>query len=355
MPLTDPQVRLLAAILVEEQNVQGGVNPTRFKLRHEEEIPELEQLESLQLIRRNNQNKYEVPFSTVIAMQGKAIEAEGLIADCRKLFDALKRAFRNNPDKDVTIAELSGEADLPISRVYVALPYLVQAPIWGHQSTDLRLPSSTIRASETILKYKTFEDLAALLLRWAEHALRPIAPVGPDFNNAVDALSSIAEGEDADMSAIPPAITDSLRKFRKDYDEHSKTAFVMMQFGATPAHSKIFDSIHSALAKRQITALRADAKQYHDDLFPNVLTYIYGCNFGIAVFERIEQEAFNPNVALEVGYMFGLHKPVCILKDQTLKTLQTDLVGKLYRQFHPQDPAETIPNALEGWLKDKEL
>lgn len=104
-----------------------------------------------------------------------------------------------------------------------------------------------------------------------------------------------------------------------------------------------------------ITAVRADDKQYHDDLLQNIQTYIYGCGFGIAVFERIEEENFNPNVSLEVGYMLALRKPVCLLKDKTLRTLHADLIGKLYRVFDPQDPLKTISSELSKWMKDKDI
>ena len=80
----------------------------------------------------------------------------------------------------------------------------------------------------------------------------------------------------------------------------------------------------------------------------NILTYIYGCRFGIAVFERIEDEAFNPNVALEVGYMMGLGKPVCYLKERTLRTLHTDLVGQLYSEFDVENcEGNRVPHAAE--------
>jgi hypothetical protein len=51
--------------------------------------------------------------------------------------------------------------------------------------------------------------------------------------------------------------------------------------------------------------------------------------------------------------MTALGKSVCLLKDSTLKSLHTDLVGKLYREFNTQDPERTIPPSLEKWLKDK--
>ncbi|MCH7977330.1 MAG: hypothetical protein IIC18_12375, partial [Bacteroidetes bacterium] len=153
----------------------------------------------------------------------------------------------------------------------------------------------------------------------------------------------------------PIEIQESLVQFRTDYPDESKVAFIMMQFGSTEAHDNIVKSIQKTLEPLGITALRADNKQYHDDLFPNILTYIWCSSFGVAVFERIEAEDFNPNVSLEVGYMRALRKSVCLLKDKTLQTLQTDLVGKLYRSFDPQDPESGIPVELGKWLEDKDI
>jgi hypothetical protein len=129
----------------------------------------------------------------------------------------------------------------------------------------------------------------------------------------------------------------------------------MMKFGKTRMHETILQSIKTTLNKYSINGLRSDDKEYHDDLFANVLTYIHGCAFGIAVFERLEEEEFNLNVSLEVGYMRALRKSVCLLKDNTLKTLHTDPAGKLYKEFDHQDPSSSIPAELEKWLRDKDI
>ena len=126
-----------------------------------------------------------------------------------------------------------------------------------------------------------------------------------------------------------------------------------MRFGTTEPHERIAESISNTVAPYGITALRADAREYHSDIYTNILTYIYGCSFGIAVFERIERNDFNPNVSLEVGLMFGVRKPVCLLKDKTLEALHTDLVGKLYRSFDALKPEDDIRRHLDKWLKDK--
>jgi nucleoside 2-deoxyribosyltransferase len=129
----------------------------------------------------------------------------------------------------------------------------------------------------------------------------------------------------------------------------------MMRFGTTKAHNQITDTIKQVLGSFGIHGLRADDKQYNDDVFGNIRTYLHGCGFGIAVFERLEKDDFNPNVSLEVGYLLALGKPVLLLKDKTLQQLHTDLVGKLYRVFDPQDIASTIPSEVQKWLKDKGL
>lgn len=167
--------------------------------------------------------------------------------------------------------------------------------------------------------------------------------VDSDFNPTPDVI----------VARPPVEITESLARFRQDFPDPNRLAFVMMQFGSTTAHKKILAGIRNALEPHGMTALRADDKEYHDDLYFNILTYIYGVRFGIAVFERIQEDNFNPNVSLEVGYMLGLRKSVCFLKDKTLKTLHTDLVGKLYRSFDPLDPETSIPTELFAWMDQK--
>ncbi len=153
----------------------------------------------------------------------------------------------------------------------------------------------------------------------------------------------------------PLEIDRSLRAFKKDHPDERRTAFIVMQFGETDAHERIVSTIKETLGKYGIEALRADDKEYHEDLYYNVLTYLYGCSFAIAIFERLSDEVFNPNVSLEVGYMKALPKPVCLLRDSTLKELHSDLVGKLYKEFDTQDPETSIPPELEKWLRDKEI
>jgi hypothetical protein len=163
------------------------------------------------------------------------------------------------------------------------------------------------------------------------------------------------QGASHDSIFIPVAIQDSLKEFQKDHPQPERTAFIMMQFANTSAHTGIEAAIKATLAKYGYEGLLARDKEYNEEVLPNIQTYLHGCAFGIAVFERIEADNFNPNVSLEVGYMMGHKKKVLLLKDKNLKLLQTDLVGRLYREFDVLDPAKTIPIEIEGWMEDKGL
>jgi hypothetical protein len=174
------------------------------------------------------------------------------------------------------------------------------------------------------------------------------APAPPPSTQ--EELDDVARIEDA-----PLFIWESLPRFRQDHPDPATVAFIVMRIRDTKEHKQIARAIKEGLAAHGITGVRADDKEYHDDLFPNIVTYMHGCGFGVAVFEGIEEEDFNPNVSLEVGYMYALGKKLCLLKDRTLTALHTDLVGKLYRPFDPYDPDGTIPSQLSRWLNDRGL
>lgn len=153
----------------------------------------------------------------------------------------------------------------------------------------------------------------------------------------------------------PPEIQDSLRHFQLDYPHPEKVGFILMRFGGTEAQSQLLGAIKAALRAHGLDGVRADEKQYHDDLFQNVLTFMHGCGFAIAVFEHAEEGTFNPNIALEVGYLLAMRKPMCLLKDHRLETLHTDLMGKLYLAFDARNPVRGIKKELTSWLGKKRL
>ncbi len=188
------------------------------------------------------------------------------------------------------------------------------------------------------------------LLDIAESAARPLpgpteAPEVPDTGEG-----PVVTGPPDEP---PVEITESLRYFRQDHPDPAKTAFIMMEFGDTWEHAAITKAIRDELATRGIKGVRADDKRYHSHLYFNVQTYMHGCGMGMAVHDKIKSKTHNPNVALEIGYMFALRKPVCLLKDSNIDALYADLVGWMYESFDPSKPAKTIPSVVSKWLSDR--
>jgi predicted nucleotide-binding protein len=77
-----------------------------------------------------------------------------------------------------------------------------------------------------------------------------------------------------------------------------------------------------------------------------------GCNYGIAVFEDIDERDFNPNIVLELGFMLALNKRCLILKEKTLPKMPADIVGKLYKEFDFFNIESSISDQIKRWAND---
>ena len=132
----------------------------------------------------------------------------------------------------------------------------------------------------------------------------------------------------------------------------SLSVFIMMRFRETPENRAIRTCIRNTLNKHKLIAQFADDLAVADTLWDNVCCYMLGCSFGIAVVEEIEERSFNPNVALELGFMLAIQKPVLVLKDKRVPNLPTDLVGRLYREFDSYNLEVTVEAVIDGWIEE---
>jgi len=137
-----------------------------------------------------------------------------------------------------------------------------------------------------------------------------------------------------------------------DFPNPEANFFVMMRFRDSAQHSAIERAIADVLREYSLNMLRADQKQYHNELWTNVRAYLDACNYGIAVFEQIDEPDINPNVSLELGYMFGQDKRCLLLKEKRVDALNSDLLGLLYCPFDSYKIEETVPAQVRRWLKD---
>jgi hypothetical protein len=136
--------------------------------------------------------------------------------------------------------------------------------------------------------------------------------------------------------------------------DYEKNVFIMSRF---LTGSKTLDSIdktiRAAVTSVGLISHRADDRVYPIDrnLWDNVCTYMVGCKFGIAVLEDILQDEFNPNVALEYGFMRALGKPTLLLKEQRMRP-RADILGTLWEPFDILEIEKGITDAIRRWSRD---
>ena len=109
------------------------------------------------------------------------------------------------------------------------------------------------------------------------------------------------------------------------------------------------DVSRSTCAEAGLEMHLASDRVVEDLLFGNVAAAMWASRFGIAVFEDRLDKGLNYNVVLEVGAMLVTGRRCLLLKDVTLDTLPTDLVGHVYQPIDLDDPA-TIATAVARWI-----
>lgn len=126
----------------------------------------------------------------------------------------------------------------------------------------------------------------------------------------------------------------------------------MMRFRDTPQNKLIAASITECTREYDLVVLRADQRSYYEELWENVKAYMDACSMGIAVFDQMDDDDINPNVSLELGYMIARQRTLLLLKEKRIKSLPTDICGRLYREFDCFHIESTVRSATYRWLRD---
>ena len=220
---------------------------------------------------------------------------------------------------------------------------LIRTPATGYNDLNLEgvLPGEFHALAADNLLLETGKDRYTATRLLAEAVSTKFSPHTIPLSNPINSITS-----------VPVDITLPLQRFQKRFPSPEKTGFLIMRFAAEKPYERIVTTIKNTAAEAGLTIVRADDAEFHRNLLSNIRTYLHGCGFGIAIYDRIKTNEPNANVGLEVGYLLAMNKPVLLLKDSTLPTLQADLAGELYKTFDPHNPEETIPGQMRKWFAD---
>ncbi len=227
-------------MLQQHEGQPEGVDAIRFQLRHEDDVGELDKLRSLQLLERNDKNKFVVPMRAVVEMRGRDAQADALLALCDTLFVTLKAAFKRTPERNLPVPELIREAGLPENKARYALQYVLQSSIWGNRSSDLNAPDAYVRASENILRYKTYNEVIKACHQWK----LPVSILGASNRDKQQKFGILDSPEllSADLNTDPGALGRALLYI--DLDDFKS---INTRLTETVVDQDVLPAVHQAL------------------------------------------------------------------------------------------------------------
>jgi hypothetical protein len=134
-------------------------------------------------------------------------------------------------------------------------------------------------------------------------------------------------------------------------NKFDRNVFIMMRYRPSVHFKNIEDALKQSLAKYGLITRLAKDGAFSDDLWENVQLYMKFSRFGIAIFEEIDEREFNPNISLELGYMYALGRRCLLLKDKRMPRLPTDTCGKIYKDFDTYDLPSSIERQISDWCE----
>jgi hypothetical protein len=135
-----------------------------------------------------------------------------------------------------------------------------------------------------------------------------------------------------------------MEAFVKDHP-FDRSVFIMIRYRK---HTKtLIEAAKQTLADKNLVGIVAAEHQLTDDLY-NPVACLLCCAQGIAIFDKAEAtEVFNPNVAYELGMLHLLGRECLIFKHRSLKSLQTDILMKVYTPF---TNAMDVTRSTAAWV-----
>lgn len=193
--------------------------------------------------------------------------------------------------------------------------------------------------------------------KWATEQQQFMMPLQIKYN--VQSQWNYVQGFDVNSGFyLPPGyqfLSDECTRFFADHPKFNQNVFIMTRFDAGNRLLVELDvELRKALRDRGLNPVRADDRMYMADrnLWNNVCVYMLCCQQGVAVLENRIAEEFNPNVALEYGFMRALNRRTLLLADSGFRHLRADIIGTLRETFDITDIAASVAPPVHRWCDE---
>jgi len=157
----------------------------------------------------------------------------------------------------------------------------------------------------------------------------------------------LKEIPDLPMQLVPNGIVGWRTRMQSHLQQYpyDRSVFIMIRY--RPRNAPVIKAIKSTLKAAGLSGILASEHKLTDDLY-NPIACLLCCARGIAVFDEAEKlQEFNPNVAYELGMCNLLNRNCLILKHESLRALQTDILMKLYVPYSDPTSARDL---VKNWV-----
>lgn len=162
--LTDLHKKILLELFLADASVPGGVERLKFRAHHADQLDAITSLESDGYI-RNNQDRYRISLIGLAELDAPEIVA--LLENAEKLYDQLKKHYRERQNEPVLIRVLAERSDVSDEAARSAFPYMIEAPWYAGNSANFPAGhDAAVCVDEKVLTFVTFQDAIAELRRW---------------------------------------------------------------------------------------------------------------------------------------------------------------------------------------------
>lgn len=192
--------------------------------------------------------------------------------------------------------------------------------------------------------------LIALRTSVVNQVLLEVASVQPWRTTAPATASEnlLPEVSDVPNELIPNALLGSVKQMRSFMKRHAfeRNVFIMIRYRSHLRNLVV--RIKGALDELGFDGILAREHDLTDDLY-NPIACLLCCNYGIAIFDRSEAgQVHNPNIVYELAVMQLLKRRCLILKHQSLTSMPTDFLHKLYENY---DRGLDAAGRVRAWLR----
>lgn len=201
--LSDKYFGILNAILVETTVNMGTVDADQFRAQNDDHLQEIDDLEAGRFLQRN-EDKYSVNLAAIDAMRERSHAAAHIYNLCAQCYPIIRQYYRDDTKRIWKLPELIADARLSQEDGVLALRFLIQTNVWSTYTSNVADPNAHFRAGDSILRYKTFDDLMRQTREWQAQP-RPAPPklhVITDDHGEVSLTVSAEDREDSGKDNI---------------------------------------------------------------------------------------------------------------------------------------------------------